>query len=164
MAQERGIGVSPSSIEIGQNVEWPYTIPLTVTNLSSETENFEITFEKDENTVVSASPGRFSIDAGARTRVLVVFEEPRGMAEGLVKVVSTKTSPEGFTTGTGVKIPFYIEAQNDSTKFLAGVSEAFGGFLGFHQFFGAGMIFSTLILLWYLADIARLWIFNFEKH
>ncbi len=164
-AQERGIGVSPANIEIGENAEGPYTVSLTVTNLSSETESFEVTFEKDEGTIVSSSPGRFSLDAGANTRVLVAFDPPAGgSAEGLVRVVSTRTSPDGFTTGTGVKIPFHIEAQGDNTKFLAGVSKAFGGFGGFHQLFGAGMIFATLILLWYVSDIVRLWILNSDKH
>jgi len=161
-AQERGIGVSPSNIEIGENAEWPYTVPMVVTNLSSEAENFEVTFEKDEGTIVSASPGRFSLDAGAHTHVLVVFEEPRGAVEGLVKVVSIRTSPEGLTTGTGVEIPFRIEGV-EAAKFLASVEEALGRFLGFHQLFGAGMILATLILLWYLSDIARIWIFNSGK-
>ena len=152
VAQERGIGVTPAKIEVGQNVEWPYTFPITVTNLSSETENFEVTFEKDEDTIVSVSPGRFSLNAGASARVLAVFEEQRSTAEGLVKIVSLRTSPEGFTTGTGVKIPFQIEK-----------SEALGSFGGFHQLFGAGMMLATLILLWYLSDIARSWIFNSDK-
>lgn len=156
VARERGIGVSPANIVIGQNAEWPYTVPLTVTNLSSETENFEVTFEKDEGTIVSASPGRFSLDEGASARVLVTFERPRGAAEGLVKVVSIRTSVEGFTTGTGVKIPFRLAAELSSAQAklsLAGASEAFG----------AGMMIATLILLWHLSGIIRLWIFNSEK-
>ena len=153
LALERGIGVTPAKIEVGQNVEWPYTFPITVTNLSSETENFEVTFDKDEDTIVSVSPGRFSLDALVSARVLVAFDPPAGRsAEGIVEVVSTRTSPEGFTTGTGVKIPFHIEK-----------SEAFGGFGGFHQLFGAGMMLATLILLWYLSDIVRSWIFNSDK-
>ena len=163
-AQERGIGVTPAKIEVGQNVEWPYTFPITVTNLSSETENFEVTFDKDEDTIVSVSPGRFSLDALVSARVLVAFDPPAGgAAEGIIEVVSTRTSPEGFTTGTGVRIPFQI-GKADSTKFLAGVSEALGGFGGFHRLFGAGMMVATLILLWYVSDIARSWIFNSGKH
>lgn len=163
-AQERGIGVSPANIEIGQNVEWPYTVDLAVTNLSSETENFEVTFDKNAGVVVSALPGRFSLKSGERGLVMVTFEEPRRRADGLVKIVSTKTSPDGFTTGTGVKLPFRVEAQGDNKKFLAGVNEAFGGFGGFHQLFGAGMILVTLVLLWYFSGMVRTWISNFEKH
>jgi len=162
-AQERGIGVSPSSIEIEQRVEWPYTVALTVTNLSSETENFEVTFEKDADGIVSSTPGRFSLESLARSRVLVTFEEPRHETEGLVKVVSIRTSADGFTTGTGVKIPFHIEARLDNTKFFAGVREAFGGFLGFHQLFGAGMILITIILLWQIAQMISPWIFSSNK-
>jgi hypothetical protein len=163
MAQERGIGVTPAKIEVGQNVEWPFAVPITVTNLSSETENFEVTFEKDVGTIVSVSPGRFSLDSGASARVLVTFEQPRGKMEGLVKVVSSRISPEGFTTGTGVKIPFYIMAQGDSMEFLAGVGAVFRGFGGFDQLFGAGMILATLILLWCVSGITGTWISNSEK-
>ena len=161
-AQERGIGVSPAKIEIGQGVEWPYTVPIAVTNFSSQAENFEVTFEKGEDTDISALPGRFALDAGVSGRVLVTFEKPRQTAEGLVKVVSTRTSLEGFTTGTGVKIPFRIE-KADGEKFLAGASEALGGRLGFRQLFGAGMILATILLLWQVAIMVRSWMPNSNK-
>ncbi|GEM_PF-3277767 len=162
IAQERGIGVSPARIEIGQNMELPYTVPITVTNLSSETESFEVMFDKDKGTIVSASPGRFSLDAGVNTRVLVTFEDPRSQTDGLIKVVSLRVSADGLTTGTGVKIPFRI-GKVDTRSFLAGAGEVFGGFRGFSQLFGAAMILATLILLWYLSGIARTWIFNSDR-
>src|SRR3989344_8734873 len=59
MAQERGIGVSLSKIEIGQNVEWPYTLPITVTNLSSETEVLEIHSKKMKERLFLSRPGDF---------------------------------------------------------------------------------------------------------
>ena len=162
LAQERGIGVSPAKIEIGQNAEWPYTIPITVTNFSSEAENFEVTFEKNVDTIVSAAPGRFSLDAGGSARVLVTFEEPRRLAEaelssaeGFVEILSMRTSPEGFTTGTGLKIPFRIEAQNDSTKFLAGAGEAFSHFGWFPKVLGMLVIFMALWALWHVSDYGR---------
>lgn len=162
-AQERGIGVMPAEIEIAGQGEWPSVVPLTVTNVSSETESFEVTFEKDEDTVVSAVPGRFSLDALESARVLVTFEEPKGAAEGFLRVVSTRSSVEGFAMGTGVKVPFQIEVQGDNTRFLAGVGEILRGFGGFHKLFGAAMILATLILLWYVSDIAKPWIFNSGK-
>ena len=123
-AQTLGIGVSPANIEIGQNAEWPYTVPLFVTNLSSETENFEVTFDKDAGGIASVSPGRFSLKSGERGLVLVMFGEPGPRADGLVKIVSTKTSPEGFTTGTGIEVPFHIVGTSFSSEQLE--TERFG--------------------------------------
>lgn len=123
-ASERGIGVSPAKIEIGGNAEWPYTVPMTVTNLSSETENFEVTFDKDAGVIASVSPGRFLLKSGERGLMLVTFEEPRHSADGLVKIVSTKTSPEGFTTGTGIEVPFHIAGTSFSSEQLE--TERFG--------------------------------------
>ena len=161
-AEGLGIGVTPAKVEIGQNVEWPYTVSLMVTNFSTEAEKFDVLFEKDAYVAVSVVPGRFSLESGERGHVLVTFEEPRRPAQGLIKIVSTRTSPEGFTTGTGVKIPFQIEKGSD-TRFLAGIGEAFEG-VGFLWLFGAGMIFATLLLLWQISAIVRIWIFNSDKH
>lgn len=161
-AQERGIGVSPANIEIGQTTEWPYTVPLLVTNLSSETESFEVTFEKEEGMSVSVVPGRFSLGVGEVGRVLVVFEKPKRESRGFVKVAAIRTSPaspslggpEGFTTGTGVKIPFLISGESN-TKFLSAAAVAFGSQHGSGRVFGMLAIFAAIISLWYVAAYTR---------
>ena len=161
-AEERGIGVSPAKIEIAENVEWPYTIPITVTNFSAKEEHFEVLFEKN-NVVVSALPGRFILESGASGRTFITFEEPRQAAQGLVKIVSTQTSPDGFTTGTGIKIPFVIEKGNNA-KFLASAAQTSGSSAGgFSYMFGIGLILVTIVLLWYFSNIVRSWILSSNK-
>lgn len=143
-AQERGIGVSPAKINIDQNVEWPYTVPIIVTNFSEQQEQFEVFGAQ-------ANPGRFMLEAGASRRVMVTFDES---GEGEVKVLSMRMSEEGLNTGTGVKIPFRVAEANDS-RFLAGAGEASGGF---PYIFGTAVLLITIILLWQIAGIIRPWI------
>ena len=154
-ASERGIGVSPAKIEIGEGVEWPHTIPITVTNFSSEAENFEVTFKKEEEMIVSVVPGRFLLGVGEVGRVLVVFEKPKRETQGLVKVAAIRTSSEGFTTGAGVKIPFEVGEEEDSRKFLAAAVVAFGNWNGLGRVFGIFAIFAAIISLWHVAAYAR---------
>ena len=158
-AGERGVGVTPAAIEIAERVEWPHTVGITVTNFSAETENFEVLVEKSSflhNFSVGVNPGRFALARGASRRILLTFEEPKQAVNGFVKVLSLRNSLDGFTTGTGVKIPFYIE-KVQTTKFLAGVGEIFSD-RGFNWLFGAGMILVTIIFLWQIAVIIRSWI------
>lgn len=142
-AQEQGLGVSPSRISIEADVEWPYTVLLTVTNFSEEEEQFEVFG-------VSANPGRFSLGAKESRRVLVTFEGP---GSGTVEVVSKRTSPEGFTTGTGMKIPFEVGKQ-DSVNFVAGVAWS-SGWGSISQVFAGLMMLLAIGFLWYLANYVR---------
>jgi len=142
-AQEHGLGVSPARIEIPENVEWPYVVPLMVTNFSAETEQFEVTN-------VSAVPGRFELGGGERRQVLVTFEGP---GAGTIQVVSKRVSPEGFTTGTGMKIPFETENQNNS-NFVAGAALA-SGWGNMAQVFAGLMMLLAIGFLWYLANYVR---------
>jgi len=158
-AQERGIGVTPGTIEIAEPVDWPYTVPVTVTNFSAEQEQFEILFEKSDGVIVSALPARFALEAGASNRVMITFEEPAESTEGLIKVLSPKTSEQGFVTGTGIKIPFRVGVDNNA-KFLAGASEAAGSF---SYMLGSGLVLITVFLLWQIAQLVRLWMFNSNK-
>lgn len=168
-AQERGLGVSPAKIEIDESVEWPYTVPITITNFSAETDQFELMVEKPssiKNFSVGIDSGRFLLESGARRRVLLTFEKPGQETKGLIAIVSTRISPEEFVTSTGVKVPYHISSKAlgiDDTRFLAGVSKV-GGERWSTWLFGAGMILATLILLWFLSDSIRTWIFNSNKH
>jgi len=94
-AQDRGIGVSPARID---SIEVPYTIPLFVTNFSSDKELFEVTG-------VIANPGRFVLESGETGRIIINFEEPE---EGVIRVSATRVSSEGLTTGTGIQIPYKV--------------------------------------------------------
>jgi len=164
MAEERGIGVTLSAIEITENTEWPYTVVITVTNFSAETENFKVLVEKSSflhNFSVGVDPGRFALARGASRRILLTFEEPRQGTDGFVKVLSLRTSLDGFTTGMGVKIPFYIE-KVQTAKFLAGMGEIFSD-RGFNWLFGAGMILVTIIFLWQISVMIRSWILSSSK-
>lgn len=149
-AQNRGIGVSPAKIEVGNNVEWPYTVPLLVTNFSSERELFEVTVEKGEGTEVSFNPGRFTLESNQTGRVLVTFEKPEQGLSGMIRIAATRVLPEGLTTGTGVKIPFFLASAAESTG-------------RFSQIFGAFLIFATLLLLWQLSNIVEPWVWHSTK-
>ncbi|HEX9721909.1 MAG TPA: hypothetical protein VGA53_01450 [Candidatus Paceibacterota bacterium] len=144
-----GIGVSPAEIEIAGQVEWPYTVPITVTNFSDREEQFEVFGAQ-------ANPGRFSLGAGESRQVAVNFDQP---AEGVVKVLSMRTSAEGLSTGTGVKIPFRVADPADS-RFLASANDAVGVF---PYIFGTGVILVSLLLLWYIAGIIKLWLATSNK-
>lgn len=149
-AQERGIGVSLAEITITNQVDFPYTVPITVTNFSESEEQFEVSG-------AAASPGRFSLKSMESKRVLVTFEEP---AEGELKVLSLQTSQNGLSTGTGVKIPFSVQGESDSV-FLASAQENAGAF---PYMFGATVILVAIILLWHIAGIIRPWVANSNKH
>lgn len=159
MAQERGIGVTPARIEIGSNVEWPYTVPLLVTNFSSERELFEVTLKKDHDVAIGVDPGRFTLDAGKTTRILLTFENPGKELSGMIRIAATRTSAEGLATGTGIEIPFQIET-GENTKFLASAAESAGRF---SQIFGAFLILATLVVLWQLSNIVEPWIWHSTK-
>jgi len=155
-AQERGVGVTPSEITIEQDVEWPYVVSFLVTNFSEDTEQFEVTFEKEVNTNLSAAPGRFELGSGERKQVLVTFDPPvggSGPAGGFIKVVSKRTSLQGFTTGTGMKIPFTIAKQSD-VKFVAGAAGA-SSWGSMSQVFAGLIMLLAIGFLWYLAYDAR---------
>ena len=146
-AQERGIGVTPAEIVVEQNIQWPYTIPITVTNFSAQEEQFEVFGAQ-------ANPGRFVLEAGASRQVAVTFDPPAGgPAQGIIKVLSMQTSESGLSTGTGVKIPFRVQG-SDNTKFLASANQA-----GMWSYlFGAGLVLASLLLLWQIARIIQPWV------
>jgi len=156
-AQERGIGVSPAKIEIAEDVEWPYTTPLFVTNLSESAELYEVTFENTPQGIVSASPGRFRLASGDTGRVLLNFENPQQEVTGLIRVVASRYSPEGFETGAGLKIPFHIAGERVKgeerveSSFLASVGDAFRNNSLFSWIFGILAILMAIVFLWYLA-------------
>jgi len=153
-AQERGIGVTPAEIVVEQNIQWPYTVPITVTNFSAQEEQFEVFGAQ-------ANPGRFVLEAGASRQVAVTFDPPAGgPAQGIIKVLSMQTSESGLSTGTGIKIPFRVQGV-DNSRFLASANQTDGG--NFPYIFGAGILLITLFLLWQMAGIVRVWIFNSSK-
>lgn len=161
-AQERGIGVTPAKIEIRKGVEWPYTIPVEVFSLSSAREQFEVTFEKNGKSEISAFPGRFSLESGEKKNILVTFDRPQGKVSGFVKV-ATIGKEENFPTGTGIKIPFSMESDVKESPFVESIT------VGGERFWsplllGTGMILATLLLLWHFSDMVRLWILRSSKN
>ena len=141
VAQTRGIGVRPSTIDVEDVEEWPYTTSLFVTNLSEGPEFFEVTG-------VAAYPGRFVLEGKETNRVLLTFERPE---QGTIRVVAKKENSEGLTTGTGMEVPFSVSRPPVSFPLAADVSQAF--------FPGAVAIFFSLVVLWYISGIARRTIF-----
>lgn len=99
-ASERGIGVRPSSIEVGEDVSFPYTQNVSVRNLSNRTEWIEVNASG-----VQIEPGRFSLDTGESRYVRVTFDGP---AKGEVRISATRVSPEGLETGTGIVVPYSV--------------------------------------------------------
>ena len=160
-AQERGIGVSPANFEIPESVSWPYTIPLFVTNLSSEKELFEITFDKNQQGNISANSGRFTLGSEETGRVLLTFDDPKREISGIVLVSATRVSPEGLTTGKGIEVPFRIggsaaipkKNQVQKNSLLASVYEIFGKKEMSGQIIGALAILFSILLLWRIASL-----------
>jgi hypothetical protein len=142
-AFESGVGVTPSRITVEQNVEWPYTVPITVTNFSAQEEQFEVLG-------AAANPGRFVLGPGGTRSALVTFDGP---GNGTIKVVSKRVSEEGFTTGTGVKIPFEVHGQQPGVNFTAGAALA-SGWGSMAQVFAGFVILLAIWFLWYLANYA----------
>jgi hypothetical protein len=169
-AAEFGIGVRPAKIEVFSSVDWPYTVPITVTNVSAQQAQVEVSFEKEKHDVMIASPARFSLEGKGKKQVLVTFEEPvQGFAEGFVQMAlfqSTENEHE-LVTGTGMKIPFSIQgvqAEKEQVQLLAGVGILYEG-LHAGWFMGAGMILLTLFLLWHIASfVQQIWLKNSNKH
>ncbi len=166
-AQTRGIGVTPANIEVQSMQEWPFAAPLFVTNFSSQEELFEITFDRNMDTIVSADPGRFVLEGGDTGRILLTFENPNGTSNGIIRIASARTLPEGLTTGTGIEVPFSISSDLTLTKpeqsvkagLLAGALDSAGGFIQYPRIVGAFAIFGVVILLWYIATLGSKLVF-----
>ncbi|MEK7542636.1 MAG: DUF4430 domain-containing protein [Patescibacteria group bacterium] len=150
-AQERGIGITPSKIEIQEGIEWPYTVPVEVFNLSSGREQFEVTFEKNRKGEISVSPGRFSLESGEKRKILVTFDRPQGKASGFIRV-ATLGNTEDFPTGTGIKIPFSLISDMEREPFIASISSSNQTYGWFPWVLGTGMILVTLFLLWHFTQ------------
>jgi len=155
-AQARGIGISPAKIEIEDVGDWPYTVPIFVTNYSSEKELFEVIIDSEEKSV-SVTPGRFILEGGEKARILAMFEQPQEYTSGNIQISAVRSSPEGFVTGTGMKIPFQIsgigQISEESSELLANAAVGVGG--NSPMLFAWFMIVVALLLLWYVSDAVR---------
>jgi len=170
----RGIGVSPAKIEIGEVSEWPYTVPVFVTNFSAETEFFEIVFEADDTSFISINPGRFPLESGEQKQVLLAFDNPVVESSGIIKISGTRISPEGFVTGTGIEVPFYVlsrspvagqlesESEIDAFAFSAAVGEylALGSWHG--RMWGGVAILMSIVFLLFLSMRVSKYLYEFS--
>ena len=164
IASERGIGVSPARIDVEQVLEWPYTTSILVTNLSSQEEIFTIT--SDQN-FISANPGRFPLESGEKKLITLTFENSGTDITGIIKIAGTRVSPDGFVTGTGIKVPFMIEGGSTMLSagteqqeiFLAGIAGASNNLITRSIAIGLMAIIAVLVILWYFSIFARRYVF-----
>ncbi len=110
-AETRGIGVSPSKIILSGEESYPVSIDVTITNFSESREWVEISFSKNLAPFALAEPGRFALEGGSARKIKVVFDQPKSLKDsGVIRISASRTSAQGFSTGTGIEIPVVWES------------------------------------------------------
>ncbi len=109
-----GIEVTPSKVTITAHPGEESTIRLSVTNPSKDVALFEVYPDALES-MISASPKSFTLEAGAQRYVTVAISpEKEGQYTADLSVVARPLGDQTFQAGTGVKIPLTISVETTS--------------------------------------------------
>jgi hypothetical protein len=82
-ANERGVGVSPSIINLSEEENYPVYKEIIVSNLSGSDEWIEISFSQNLIPFALAEPGRFALEKGKAGKITVIFDKPLSLRESL---------------------------------------------------------------------------------
>jgi len=116
-----GLQVSPDKLVFNINGVEPKTEEMIVVNPTADVQLFEV-YADDYAKLIKVNPASFTLEAGARKKVLVTVTPdnlPAGIISANLSVVSEpliSAKEQNVGINTGVKIPFTIQLSTSTEK------------------------------------------------